>query len=36
VSGGRTSAEGDVGGNGATVEIRLPDDGHHDGRRNEC
>jgi hypothetical protein len=34
VSGGLTPAEGDVGGNGATVEVRFPDDIHHDGRRN--
>jgi hypothetical protein len=36
VSGGLTSAKWDVGGKGASVEIRLPDDVHHDGERNGC
>jgi hypothetical protein len=34
MSGGLTIAEGDVGGTSAAVEIRVPDECHHDGRRN--
>jgi hypothetical protein len=36
VSGSFTVAKWNVGGTSTAVEIRFPDESHHDGRRNGC